>query len=223
MKSKLPLSPTPSVNITSTSVSGHQPVVYYNFHPFSEHIELIPSPITSFPIVAFLCIWFLSCCCHPHSHKGPFHLNSGSSSNNFLASLPDSSLSRSSIQLVHFARFIFLYTVFIKFLSNFCTPTAFCIHSKCLHLALRTSHLLTSFFHISFLPHFINPIFHFSLFPNRATPFSQANLLTSTPICNLLLCTSYSFACTVLYPYKAFTLSVLGNCTSTFLTSSFKI
>lgn len=75
-------------------------------------------------------------CCRPHPHSGPFPLSSGSYCNNFLAALPASSLSPSSIQFVQVARLIFLNTAFIKSLSSSSTPTAFCIHSKCLHLAL---------------------------------------------------------------------------------------
>lgn len=184
MKSNPPLFPTPLVNITSASLSGHQSVVY-NFYPFSEHIELIPSPITFFPIVAFLYIWFLSCCCHPACEFCQIHI-------------PVHGFNQIPLQLL-------LYSFQMpSFGSQGLSPSD-----------LILLHILP--------PQFMNPIFHFSLFPNRATRFSQANLLIPTPISNLLLCTSYSFACTVFYLHKAFILSALRNCTSTFLTSSFKI
>lgn len=102
----------------------------------SEHIE----PVPSFPL-------YLAPCpaATPHPQSSLLHLASSSYCNNFLAGLPDSSLSP-SIQLVQVARLIFPNTAFIKSLANSSTPTAFCIHSKCLHLALRASHLLPSFF-----------------------------------------------------------------------------
>lgn len=114
----------------------------------SEHIE----PVPSFPL-------YLAPCpaATPHPQSSLLHLASSSYCNNFLADLPDSSLSP-SIQLVQVARLIFPNTAFIKSLANSSTPTAFCIHSKCLHLALRASHLLPSFFQPFSLPHFINPI-----------------------------------------------------------------
>lgn len=108
---------------------------------------------------------------------------------NFLADRPDSSLSP-YIQLVLVARLIFPNRVFIKSLFSPSTPTAFCIHSKCLHLALRASHLRPSFFLPPSLPPPHQPHFSFLIILYQCPclwPFT--NLLTTFPppaICSFL-------------------------------------